>query len=394
MSTISGQMETHAFANACDIITGKADKAAGDTVASSSSSSRCRGAASSSSSRCKATVEVGVQCEPQDGIAKLEQEKAELQRRLEFVEALVGPTETQRKMLQDQVIAARSATLRAKYRGAGLPTKVAGRLDESLLWSCGLSDRDAGLLQGGCLPNKDGILQDVSLLGDPSFRPYDQSTGELRWHARGGMLQLSLGEVRNRFGDDIAHDVVRCAKELDKWDSSRRVGVELPWHPLEDRELEPAEVIDLMDRELSLHSSMMYSDDHDSHQVGLPSSTSQPEFQENSPSPYAVVNAQPRRGRGRRARGGRSHAPSARGSNIGVGASRGAHVGARSGSAGSAAAQGGSSAVVALPRLGVDSARRGPLDGGRCGLPGHLRHRIQESLDHSLLGCHDRIRLV
>lgn len=356
----------------------------------------------SASTASKTTAEVGCQSEVQDlkdDVQRLEKEKAELQRRLEFVEELIGPTEAQRKTLQEQVVAARSAALRAKYRGAGLPTKVAGRLDERLLYSCGLSERDAGLLQGGCLPNRESILQDVSLLGDPSFRPYDEHTGELRWHARGGMLQLSLGEVRTRFGDDIAHDVVRCAKELDRWDSSRRVGVELPWHPLEDRELDPAEVIDLMDRELSLQSSMMCPDDRDGTQLGLPPSASHPDGQENYASPYAVVNAQPRRGRARRVRGGRPPATSARGAGNSGGAPQPralqAGSGARSGSAGSVTAQGGgSAAVVALPRLGgAEAARRGPPDGGRCALPSHLRHRMQESLDHSLLGCHDRIRL-
>jgi hypothetical protein len=38
-----------------------------------------------------------------------------------------------------------------------------------------------------------------------------------------------------------------------------------------------------------------------------------------------------------------------------------------------------------------DTARRAP--DARCALPNHLRHRMQESLDQSILGCHDRIRL-
>lgn len=334
-----------------------------------------------------AKTEVGVQCETQS-ITQLEKEKASLQQRLEFVEELLGPTEAQRKTLQEQVVAARNAALRAKCRGANLPTKVAGRLNENLLWSAGLSERDAGLLQGGCLPNKEGILQDVSLLGDPAFRPYNEHTGELRWHARGGMLQLSLGEVRDRFGDDVAHDVVRSAKELDKWDPSRRVGIELPWHPLEDRELEPAEVIDLLDRELSLQSSMTYADDRD-----VPAQTGNLDWQENYPSPYAVVNALPRRGRVRRLRGGRPPGTRDRSTGNGGGGANRVHGagGGRSDSAGSAAAQGGS-AVVALPRVGMDGARRGPPE-ARCALPNHLRHRIQDALDHSLLGCYDDIRL-
>lgn len=234
---------------------------------------------------------------PEDSpqVLQLKKEKKDLQDRLEFVEELVGPTEAQRKVLHEQSIAARAAAIRAKYRGANVPTKVTGRLDERLLWYYGLSERDAGLLQGGCLPDKEGILQDVSLLGDPSFTPYDQQSGEPRWHARGGLLQLSLGEVRTRFGDDIANDVVRCAKELDTYDGSRRVGVELPWHPLEDRELHAAEVIDLMDRELSMQTSLLHLEKRDALHYG--------DHDGAYVSPYAVAASAPRRGR--RRRGGR-----------------------------------------------------------------------------------------
>eukprot|EP00913_Durusdinium_trenchii_P001506 g1394.t1 len=48
---------------------------------------------------------------------------------------------------------------------------------------------------GGCLPDSEGILQDVSLLGDPSFHPYHSQTGEPKWQARGGLLRLSLEEA-------------------------------------------------------------------------------------------------------------------------------------------------------------------------------------------------------
>jgi len=295
--------------------------------------------------------EVGVQCEFNERAHQLEKEKDQLKQRLEFVEELIGPTEAQRKALQDQMVAARSAALRAKYRGANVPTKVAGRLDEELLCECGVSEREAGLLQGGCLPDTEGILQDVSLLGDPSFHPYDQLTGEPRWNSRGGMLQLSLDEVRNRFGNEIAYDVVRCAKELDKYDGSRRVGLELPWHASENRELEPAEVIDLMDRQLS---SALYLEERDVAKA------------ENLPvhiSPYAVVNVPPRRGRARRGRGRTM---------VGVRNGRG-----RMASAGDA--------VVRLPR--VDVSRRG------CAMPGALRHRIQEFLDVPSPSCNERARL-
>jgi len=96
--------------------------------------------------------EVGVQCEFNERAHQLEKEKDQLKQRLEFVEELIGPTEAQRKALQDQMVAARSAALRAKYRGANVPTKVAGRLDEELLCECGVSEREAGL--PGRLPSR------------------------------------------------------------------------------------------------------------------------------------------------------------------------------------------------------------------------------------------------
>jgi len=313
-------------------------------------------------------------------VTQLRKEKHALQQRLEFVEELVGPTEAQRKTLQEQVLAARETALKAKYRGASVPTKVAGRLDERLLWQSGLCERDAGLLQGGCLPDNDGILQDVSVLGDPNFRPYDQQTGELRWHARGGVLQLSLGDVRSRFGESVAHDVVRCAKELDKYDASRRVGLELPWHPLEDRELEPAEVIDLLDRELGLQAHLAVLTEREL--------TAMDVLHDHFTSPYAVVNAPPRRGRGRPSRQQRCppQVASARG---GLRVTTGLRGGAALAGGTAASASG---AVVSLPRL--EAARRNVPE-ARCVLPGPFRNRrLQEPLGDPLMGCTtDRVGL-
>lgn len=241
----------------------------------------------------------------EERVRELEREKAELQERLEFVEELVGPTEAQRKLYQEQVLAAREAALKAKCHGASLPTKIAGRLDERLLWSRGLTELDAGLLQGGCLPDSDGILQDVSLLGDPKFHPYDDRTGEPRWDACAGALQLSLEEVKKRFGEEIALDVVRCAKELDKYDASRRVGLELPWHPMEDRELEPAEIINLMDRELNLLANLSYvhHDDDDREEL-----IHVDVFRDPTLSPQAHRTLPRRSGKRRTTRGERSTA--------------------------------------------------------------------------------------
>jgi len=352
-------------------------------------------------------------------VRQLEKEKADLQQRLDFVEELIGPTEAQRKTMQEQLLAARSAAVRAKYRGAGVPIKVAGRLDERLLWESGLSERDAGLLQGGCLPDKDGILQDVSMLGDPAFRPYDESTGKPRWKAKGGMLHLSLEEVKTRFGDVVARDVLRCAQELDTYDASRRVGIELPWHPVEDRELQPSEVIELLDRELNLQTHILCGSANGAPSSSRTRSTVPDDLEHDpggpaynaatataaaalvdmgglgpspSPSPYAVVNAPPRRGR------------------TGAGARRREEARVsrqRNGSVGVSASSG--SAVVALPR--VDAARRmvdatttscrpsgasRPLGGARCaGIPGRdLRPRIQDPLDNQMMGCNiDRRRV-
>lgn len=188
--------------------------------------------------------------ELQETVGRLEQSREQLQARLEFVEELLGPTEAQRKEFQLQIAAARQATLRARHCGAVIPTRFMGRLDESWLHLRGLTDKDCALLQHGCVTGQDSVPHDVSLLGDPSFTPYDRATLKPLWDARGGTMGISLGDVRTRWGEDVALEVVRCAIELDQHDSSRRLGIELPWSSQEDRELQPAEIIAMLDREL------------------------------------------------------------------------------------------------------------------------------------------------
>mmetsp|Transcript_37363 Transcript_37363/g.98522 ORF Transcript_37363/g.98522 Transcript_37363/m.98522 type:complete len:429 (-) Transcript_37363:50-1336(-) len=189
--------------------------------------------------------------ELQAAVDRLSKEKAQVEERLEFVEELVGPTEAQRKIFQDQVNNARAAALRANRNGASVPVRFVGRLDESWLRSCGLDEHACALLQRGCVTSSDGVPRDVSLLGDPNFRPFDATTHEPIWEARGGLLRLSLGDVRDKWGEDVAMEVVKCAIELDKHDASRRSGLELPWHEAEGRELEPAEIIEILERELA-----------------------------------------------------------------------------------------------------------------------------------------------
>lgn len=186
----------------------------------------------------------------QGEVVRLVKEKAAVQERLDFVEELFGPTEAQRKIFQEQITAARTAALQAHRSGAPVPVRFLGRLDESWLRARGLSERDCALLQRGCLTGVDGVAKDVSLLGDPSFKPYGGSGDEPKWEARGGLLRLSLGDVRARWGEEVALEVVRCVIELDRHDASRRLGVELPWNEADARELEPAEVIALLEREL------------------------------------------------------------------------------------------------------------------------------------------------
>jgi hypothetical protein len=190
-------------------------------------------------------------------IRQLENEKEQLKSRLEFVEELVGPTEAQRKGYQQQLIAARGAALRAKRCGVAIPTRFVGRLDECWFRLKGMSERDCALLQRGCVTGQDGVPKDISLLGDLSFRPYDETTLEPRWEVRGGSLNLSLGDVRDRWGEEVALEVVRCAIELDRYDASRRLGIELPWFSLENRELQPSEIIRLMEREIAAHGEAL-----------------------------------------------------------------------------------------------------------------------------------------
>jgi len=187
----------------------------------------------------------------QERVRVLEHEKADVQGRLEFVEELLGPTEAQRRILQDKANNARAAALQARRSGANVPVRSVGRIDEPWLQGLGLTERDCALLQRGCVTGADGVPRDVSLLGDPAFRPFDEATKAPRWEARGGALKLSLGDVRSRWGEAVALEVVRCAVELERYDASRRLGVELPWHEAESRELEAAEVIAIMERELA-----------------------------------------------------------------------------------------------------------------------------------------------
>jgi len=188
-------------------------------------------------------------------LAKLTKLQAVTIERLEFVEELLGPTEAQRKIFQDQVCAARAAALQAARDGCSVPVRFVGRLDELWLRSVGLSERDCALLQRGCVTGPEGVPRDVSMLGDPMFKPYDDKTQEPLWEARGGLLRLSLGDVRNRWGEEVALEVLKCAVELDRHDGSRRLGVELPWSEGENRELEPCEVIELLERELAITRS-------------------------------------------------------------------------------------------------------------------------------------------
>lgn len=327
-------------------------------------------------------------------VRRLKKEKIDLQNRLEFVEELLGPTETQRKLMQEQLVAARAAAVRAKYRGAAVPVKVAGRLDEHILLASGITERDAGLLQGGCLPDKDGVMQDVSMLGDPKFQPYNLETGEPLWNARGGMLQLSMGEVRSRFGATIALDVARCAQELDKYDASRRVGIELPWHPLENRELQPAEVITLLERELTMQNSILCANGAAASHFRLAGAGRTPGLPPDhgagsdyttapSRSPYLAVSVPPRLLAPRRKRRSRPQESRTSGSPPGGGGVGGVATG---------------SSVVPLPR--VEPPRRGapaPPEAALLGGAGRrgercaqgLQRRMQEPLEQPMPSCRD-----
>jgi len=182
---------------------------------------------------------------------RLSRELEELRERLSFVEELVGPTESQRKKFQLQLTSARDAALHVAHSCSGsIPTRCVGRLDESWLRSKGLTDQECSMLQRGCVSGENGVPCDISLLGDPSFCPYDRDTLQPVWEAKGGFLKLSLSDIREKWGEEVALEVMRCAIELDRHDASRRLGVELPWLEKENREMEPAEVIAHMGQQL------------------------------------------------------------------------------------------------------------------------------------------------
>ncbi|CAE7336405.1 unnamed protein product [Symbiodinium natans] len=209
---------------------------------------------------------------------KLTADVERLQQRLSFVEELVGPTETQRKNFQLQLSLAREAALRVAHSNAGsIPTRCVGRLDENWLRSKGLTDQECSMLQRGCVAGHDGVPCDISMLGDPGFCPYDRKTLQPRWEAKGGFLQLSLGDLREKWGEEVALEVVRCAIELDRHDASRRLGVELPWNEKEEREMDAAEVIGLLGQQLEAAkcagtTERLVDDDEESEWEGFPRS--------------------------------------------------------------------------------------------------------------------------
>lgn len=53
-----------------------------------------------------------------------------------------------------------------------------------------------------------------------------------------------------------------------RYDASRRVGVELPWHPMEDRELEPAEVESITLNSSGPEVDPVFPLNHDYHDCG------------------------------------------------------------------------------------------------------------------------------
>lgn len=175
----------------------------------------------------------------------------ELQSRLDLVEEIIGPTEAQRKIYQNRLTAAREAALRVAHECENsMTTRCVGRLDENWLRSKGLTESECSMLQRGCVAGEDGVPYDISLLGDPSFSPYDRETLQPNWEVKGGFLHMSLSDIRERWGEAVALEVMQCAIELDTHDPSRRLGVELPWHETENREMEPAEIIDLLGKQL------------------------------------------------------------------------------------------------------------------------------------------------
>lgn len=209
---------------------------------------------------------------------RLSKELKELSSRLEFVEDIVGPTETQRKKYQVQLVAAREAAVRVAHTcPSSVPTRCVGRLDERWLQSKGLTPAECTMLQRGCVTGENGVPCDISLLGDPAFSPYDRETLEPNWEWKGGFLGMSLGDIRAKWGEEVALEVLRCAIELDKYDASRRLGVELPWDEKENREMEPSEIISLLGQHLSTssHGTKTNADadeDEDSEWGGLPRS--------------------------------------------------------------------------------------------------------------------------
>jgi hypothetical protein len=118
-----------------------------------------------------------------------------------------------------------------------VPTRRMGAMDSSP------SGPMSRALQAGQLTNEDASRLHA-LTRNPNFRPMrvDCSNPDApievvdRDHEQ-------VRQVRLKFGDEVAEDLLRAVIELEKWNPSGRYPILVPWHEAEQRELSPAEVI-------------------------------------------------------------------------------------------------------------------------------------------------------
>eukprot|EP01012_Entosiphon_sulcatum_P002304 TRINITY_DN10468_c0_g1_i1.p1 TRINITY_DN10468_c0_g1~~TRINITY_DN10468_c0_g1_i1.p1 ORF type:complete len:649 (+),score=109.06 TRINITY_DN10468_c0_g1_i1:66-2012(+) len=120
-----------------------------------------------------------------------------------------------------QIVAARQAAVAAARRGARIPIKVMGAMDEQYLMRVGIE------------------METITKL---RFE-----VRHLMSHVHGAAVDASEStRLRETYGPVAAAEVERAALELEQWNPSGFYPVPVPWHFKLQRELEPAEIIQLV----------------------------------------------------------------------------------------------------------------------------------------------------
>jgi len=176
--------------------------------------------------------------------AKLKTKIEELEEQLEMQDMLLQPLITKERTTNDSLMDARKAALQAAAQGFPVPVRDMGLLNELVMRKAARAGRidEIGASE----------LQEV-LLRDPGFRPVRvrQIEGTERHEQVPNYKDPRLMQVATKHGQDVAEAVMTAFLELDEWNPSGRYTVRIPWDEINQRELQPAEVTDLIMRAAS-----------------------------------------------------------------------------------------------------------------------------------------------